>query len=174
MSTFLIVLAWLAIFHFVYEGIIAPAARIRLRNQLFVTRDQLRQAKIDGVAEGDEEVFWQVHDGVNFFLSRLPHLTVTTQVSATEAYRRDAKLAAVVDERIARVAKCQDARLTGARDKTVAVMLEAYVCNSGGWTVYVLPVALFFVAYSKLKRLVTSLILTPEAQTAKLLSEQPC
>lgn len=173
MSTFLIALAWLAIFHFIYEGIVAPGARIQLRNALFVTRDELRQAKIEGVAEEDDEVFWQVHDGVNFWLTRLPNLTVTGQVSAMEAYRRDATLAAAVDARIARVERCTDTRLTTARDKTVKVIMEASVCNSGGWTVYVLPVAVFVAAYKSMKRLATGLLLTPESQSEKLLP-QPC
>ncbi len=39
------ILFWLAILHFIYEGIILPSIRLNLRYKLFVLRDELRSLR---------------------------------------------------------------------------------------------------------------------------------
>ena len=49
MTTTILVLLALAVFHFVYESILAPSLRLSLRFRLFALRDEARQLKIECV-----------------------------------------------------------------------------------------------------------------------------
>lgn len=42
MSTAILIFAFIAVVHFVYESIVAPSWRMKLRNELFVLRDEVR------------------------------------------------------------------------------------------------------------------------------------
>ena len=173
MSTILIAIFWLALFHFVYESIIAPSVRIDLRNRLFVVRDQIRAVMIDGVGEEDKEAFWLVHNGINSYLTRLPYLTVSSQIAAIEAYRRDKHLRDVVEAHLSAIERCDDIRIRHAFDRAVLIVGEALVVNSGGWLAYLLPAALVAATFTKLKRLARNLVLLPDRAADRLLP-QPC
>jgi len=56
MEIAIIVLAGLAVYHFVYEGILAPSFRLKLRFELFELRDELRKLKISHAEDLRDEI----------------------------------------------------------------------------------------------------------------------
>ena len=173
MSTILILMTLVAMFHFVYEGIIAPSIQVGLRNKLFVVRDEIRRAKIENVEPANEEAFWYVHDGINGWLTRIPLVTLTNQFAAIRAYRTEPELRKNVDMRVALVKGCSDDRVKAAKEKASFIIWEASIANSGGWLVYLVPIAVVLATFKNMKRFATGLLLSPEKTTEKLMA-RPC
>jgi len=169
MTTFIILLSIIALFHFVYEAIIAPSLRMHFRNKLFVLRDEIRSVRMDGVHPDDEKAFWYTHDGINSFLSRLPLLTISARVKATLAYAEDADLQTLMKERRAMLANCKDERIRDIFERTSHLLEEVFVVNMGAWAIYVLPIVGFFASIGGLKKLVTNLILMPEKKREEVI-----
>ena len=169
MTTFIILLGVVAIVHFVYESIIAPSIRMHLRNKLFELRDEIRAVRVEGVDAEDEKAFWYTHDGVNNLLDRLSWMTLHARVMATMAYAQDTELQKLVHERKEMLDRCKDRRIHEIFDKTSLVVEEAFVVNMGAWAIYVVPVGVFFSSLGQLKKLVSSLILTPEGKREEML-----
>lgn len=83
---FLLMLA-AALVHFIYEGIIAPSLRMRLRNEMFVLRDELRALKITDDDRCSDDVFAIAHNGINQYINRLHWLTISFMADFTKAHR---------------------------------------------------------------------------------------
>ena len=174
MKTLLPILAVMAVYYAVYEGIVAPSLRLALRNRLFRLRDELRRLKVQGrVAAEDEQAFWYVHDGINAFINRLPYLTLGMQVAAHAAYKADAALRAQVDARRQLLGACRNRAIAHIYARSTRVVEEAFVVNMGGWFVFILPGVLLIAALSWLKRMAARLLLTPEAATRQLIAQGP-
>ena len=171
MKYFILVILFIATFHFVYEGILAPSLRMALRNHLFSIRDELRCIKIGGLAEVDEKAFWLVHEGINSYINRLPYLTIHGRRSAMEAYRNDADLRARVEKRIEVMTACQNKEITRIFEKASLVVEEAFIVNMGGTFVYIIPIAILVGTLGSLKRLAQSLVLTPEKDTSRVVPQ---
>ena len=169
MSTLFIVAAFFAILHFVYEGIIAPGQRIRLRNKLFVLRDRLRAVRIEGVDAKDDPAFWYVHDGINALLSRLHSLTVSARATTELRHDRDAELRQRVDARMAMLRECSNPQIKKIFDEASSVIEEAFIVNMGGWMFYLVPVAILWVCLGQLKTLASELLVLPEKDSRRLL-----
>jgi hypothetical protein len=69
MTTAIIVLLALAVFHFVHESILAPSFRLSLRFRLFVLRDEVRQLKIECAESLNDEHFVFLQDSINGLIS---------------------------------------------------------------------------------------------------------
>jgi hypothetical protein len=158
----------LALIHFVFEGIIAPSMRMSLRNKLFELRDEIRELKEIGLNPQDEAVFWHIHDGINSFINKLPHLTVHNQANAVRAYKTNPHLKNVIDARIHMMESCTNSQLKTIFTKTTTVVEEAFLINMGGWFFYVLPIAVALFAVGYLKRIASSIIVAPSVDTNRL------
>jgi len=155
MSTIILTICFLALIHFVFEGIIAPSMRMSLRNKLFELRDEIRELKEIGLNPQDEAVFWHIHDGINSFINKLPHKT-------------NPHLKNVIDARIHMMESCTNSQLKTIFTKTTTVVEEAFLINMGGWFFYVLPIAVALFAVGYLKRIASSIIVAPSVDTNRL------
>jgi hypothetical protein len=172
MSTLIIILAALALYHFVYEAIVAPSIRLHLRNKLFVLRDEIRGLKASGNLEvEDGQAFWYVHDGINYFLDRLPSLTLASRSAVEAAYRNNQELRQLVAERKALLERCANPQIKDIFERTALVVEEAFIVNAGGWFVYLVPLAVLLFTIGRLNRLASSLVLTPTKDTQRLLPQ---
>lgn len=70
MVTLFYILVGLSIFHFFYDGIIAPALRHGLRYKFFELRDELRRLKIDGLID-EKDI--KVYEHLDHFMCNLIH-----------------------------------------------------------------------------------------------------
>lgn len=172
MKYLILLVLFVATFHFVYEAIVAPSLRLKLRNKLFSLRDELRSLKIAGISKEDEQAFWLVHEGINAYINRLPNLTVYGRHKAMAAYREDAELRARVEKRLEVLNNCRNQTITNVLERVALVVEEAFLVNMGGTFVYIVPAALVAVTLGSLKRLAKSLVLTPEKDTPRVVPQQ--
>lgn len=172
MKTLILLILFVATFHFVYEGIVAPSLRLKLRNKLFALRDELRNLKVEGLERADEEAFWLVHEGINAYINRLPHLTVYGRHKAMAAYREDAELRARVEKRVEVLTNCKNGSITDVLERVTLVVEEAFIVNMGGTFIYIVPAAMLIATLGSLKALAKSLVLTPEKDARRVVPQQ--
>lgn len=169
MKTLILLFLIAATWHFVYEGIIAPSIRLHLRNRLFVLRDELRLAHIDGISQIDEKAFWFVHNGINNFLNRLPSLTLERARALAYEYEKNTKLRHILEEHVNAVKRSNNQRILEVFQKTNSVIELAIITNMGGWFIYIVPIALVLSAMNKLSRLASELVVAPSKDVERFL-----
>ncbi|WP_201344631.1 hypothetical protein [Thiohalobacter sp. COW1] len=167
MSYFILVLAFLAILHFIYDGIVLPSIRMHLRNKLFALRDELRQIKICD-EECDPQVFNLLHDGINRFLNRLHRLTIDRQVQFMREYENDDELRYEIDQRWKLVESCENEDVTRIFEEANDVLRVAYLANMGGWFFYLIPIALIAFSLKKLSNEAREMFVMPNREVDRL------
>ena len=168
MNIIFIFLIIIVIWHFLYEGIIAPSIRIHLRNKLFVIRDELRQVKADGLLANDERAFWFVHEGVNNFLNRLPNLTIWRSKELVKEYTKNEKLRKLLDDHVNEV-RNSDARIRLAFQKTNSIIEIAVITNFGGYFIYLIPIVIVISIFSKISQYTGELLVAPTKDVERLI-----
>lgn len=161
MDILFLFLAFLAAFHLIYEGVIAPELRMGVRNDLFEVRDVLRDIKCREMDAVDDESFDIVHDAVNRFTHRVSSFTVFVvaqmkklRESDPQAYervrKRSQKLAAVPSRDFQDVLRTMD-----------RVLVRAMLINSGAWFVFIIPIVVVAVVLTRLSKIAMATIALP-------------
>ena len=170
MLTYVILgLGAIALWHFIYDGIILPSIRWALRNRLFELRDRIRMLAIKDEVQNCEEAYCFVHDSVNVFLTRLHLLTISQAVEISRAIARDAKLRSRIQKRIDMIERCQNQEITDAFQKMDCVLRIALIANSGTWFLYVIPAFVVFLLMSYLTVLIRSLVSLSPSDASRLM-----
>jgi hypothetical protein len=139
MGYFLVAILVAALYHFIYESILAPSWRLKLRFELFVLRDKVRALKVDhGVAFQDKHYHY-LQDSINTLLSLLARFDLATLGRIEAEMKRNPELQQQSDERSQVLDDCdlEDAKLI--RYASLRIAIAALAVNSGGWFIYVLP-----------------------------------
>lgn len=173
MDIAIIVIGALAFAHFIYEGIVAPSLRMKLRNQMFELRDELRHLH----ATDDRctrEAFDIAHSGINQYINRL-HIVTLSLMSRFKAAYRDKAFREEVERRRKALDACKSSELQSIVSRANHNIEAAFAANSGMWFVYLAPLAMavLFVTTltSKLHGLVFRLFATSEARTNALMPD---
>lgn len=163
----------LATWHYLYEGLITPTIMASLRNELFALRDEIRMIKIDNpsLRGNDNQVLYYVHDGINFYLERLPFLTLSHLIKAMKVNEKDAKFRKIIDERVKALDLCEDKRIVNIFERSTKVVKTAYIANMGAWFIYLIPIALVIMLLERLKHFVSDLILLPTYEAKELIPQ---
>lgn len=169
MKTLILIALVLAIWHYVYDGIIAPSIRQHLRNQLFALRDELREIRESDLSKDDQAAFWFVHNGINNFLNRLPGLTIDRSRKIQSAVERDKERERIFAEHLGKVLNAENPVIRSVFERTNQVLRRAMMTNSGGWFVYLVPIGICFALMGTLSRIAKHLLLAPTASIDKLI-----
>lgn len=168
MSTLIVIIFWLAVWHFLCEGIVTPSARMILRNRLFVLRDQVRHIHIERGGNSMAPDIVLLHDGINRFLPRLKQITPLLLLDIDAAYRTDPEVRATVDARQQIIESAADPRIREIVSQTNKILADAMIANTAGWMIYLLPIVLVFVCFSRLTHLAAELFVTPSSTLDRL------
>lgn len=161
MATFILILFGLAIVHFVYESVVAPTIRLRLRFRLFELRDELRQLKIDDPDRVPDEVFLMVQDNLNTAITLVPRTDFVLLRAFYGAMKDDASFRIKVDERLARLDRCVSGDLQAIRRKAADVFVCAFATNTALLLVLAVPFWLLVLPWSLVSRVVDNLLSMP-------------
>jgi len=163
MKILLFALAAIALWHFIYEGVIAPSIRMHLRNRLFALRDELRAAHAaGGISREDEQAFWFVHNGINSFLNRLSALTVSNIKRIQRAHDADPKLRAAFEDHLGKVLNAKAPVITSVFGRTNEVIQIGMIVNAGGWFIYLVPIAACALLMQTARKAAKAVLLTPQ------------
>lgn len=142
--------ASLAIIHFVYEGIIAPSVRLELRYEAFKMRDKLRKLKIEHGDQVNDELFQILQRSLNNEIALLHRATISSFYHASKALRGSKRAQEEIERIEQLVSECQLEEVHEIREKGVLNIAFAFVVNSGGWLIYILPIALVVKSYNSI------------------------
>lgn len=157
----------LVVFHFVYEGIIAPSWRFEQRMKLFAIRDEIRLLKIDLGEAFDDEVYDHLQEGMNKQIALLHNINISGVISAIRLVTGNRELTRKLEEIESRVRNSEIARVKELYNKTLPMSFaSALGINSGGWIFYAVPLFVFMVITSvamvKIVRFVNKLTEVPD------------
>jgi hypothetical protein len=153
MIELLFIICIVAMCHFIYESILAPSFRLRLRFKLFELRDELRNLKIDCQGSLDNKHFNFLQDSINSLIFVLFRVDMSLFISAQNSYQNDKEFRRNADERANILDDCQIAAAREIRRKSLWVLLLALIVNSGMLVVLSLPVTLFVHGLSETKKM---------------------
>lgn len=174
MAIMLVISIALVVWHFVYDGILAPAFRQQLRNELFCLRDQLRNLRIKSEIETRElEGFEFVHTGINVFITSLSDLNLTAPFELNREMRRDEHLKKKIFDRLELVNSCPNSEVQKIFKDTVTVVVRGFLINMGAWLIYVAPVLVVLICFKKIKDLMSELIVAPAHVSARFVVHRP-
>ena len=171
MSYLFIIAMVLAAWHFIYDGIILPSIRLMLKNRLFEIRDRLRTHKIKSGNNIDINAFNIVHSGVNNIISRVSHIDIQTNFKIKQALKDNPDLLDKLKKRIDTISSCKDEELKSIFKETNSVVRMAFLANTGGWFIYLLPVALIFVFIKKLSLMAKGIVVLPGSKTTEYIPQ---
>lgn len=157
-----------AIFHFIYEGIIAPTLRVKIDHGLFELRDNLRAVKIDLDDACDERAYSIVDDGINMYIGRIGLVTVSFVVWL-RAQLKDASLRDELHDRYKAVKTCGTPELMGISQKGQALVEQALIVNSLPLAIFLTPFSLVAMLTSWVHRQGRKLFSTPMQRTEALI-----
>ena len=173
MSYLIAALIVIAILHLLFESIIAPSVRMKLRFELFSLRDDLRRLKADRDPSVSNRQFECLQESINVLIGVLHRFDGATLVAVEYELRRNPLLRTQVDARARILDGCTSRRARAIRARSVQLATAALAVNSGGWLIYVLPLLLLVVGYSRVRQLIASALTLSESYLVRVPGRRP-
>lgn len=175
MTTVILLLGALAAFHWIYESILAPSIRLDLRFRLFSLRDELRALKMDLDGDLKDKHFHYLQDSINGLIHMLNRIDIATLHAITRELERNPKLRHQIEVRTKTLDDCNIPEARDIRKRSLRIASRAFLVNTGGLWIYVLPVvaAIAGVAALRLqyKRYIKDFVSVPEPELQRV---APC
>ena len=167
--TFLIyALVIVTVWHFLWEAILAPSFRLRLRYDLFHLRDELRwiyHRKPNGT---DKEVFRYLQGSVNSVIRLLPGIDFSLRFMVERAIAKDEQLRERIKKRRKRIHACGNLEVRQLEGRIERAARLAFIVNTGGWLIYLVPLAIAFLCFDAVTRFVRDALLLPESELQRI------
>lgn len=175
MAIVFVILLALAFLHFVYESVMAPFLRFRVRLALFAIRDDIRWMMIQGCAEADDEVVRDLDEVVNNAINLCSFLSLSLKREIDRVIDAHPVIKEAIDARIRRLDACTNPKVTDIRSRLSRNFGYAYLINAGGWSFLMVPPLVLVATIATVTSGVFRLIALPfqEAQKYSASSEQP-
>ncbi len=172
MNTAFLILLFLAVLHFIYEGIIAPSIRLNLRYKLFSIRDDLRRLRIVHGENIEKELFHNLQSSINNAISLLNRVDLILMVKVHMALEKDKALSEDLKKRMKLLDNCPIEEVKEAKAATNRIVGYALLANTGMWVLYLLPIAIICSFIEKLtnslKLLIREIICMPESKITRI------
>lgn len=157
----MLILFGASLVHFMYESVIAPTIRLKLRFRLFELRDELRQLKIDAPKSVSDEVFEMVQQNLNAGIRLLPKTDFVLLRAFSDAMKADPELRMDVERRATLVERCMSPELRRIRKDASKVFFLAFATNTAFMLLLAVPILLALFPGSLLKRSIDNLLSVP-------------
>lgn len=142
LANIIIIVGFLALFHFIYEGILAPTMRLKLRHELFELRDSLHKIKLDQLSESDQEIVATIDISINNIIDRMTHINMINIIRMHNEYEKDQAFRKILDDFRNKLAASHNDGIKNI-DKELTVSIgKALVANNGALLLYLLPIFL--------------------------------
>lgn len=165
-TTLFFIFVILVVFHFIYDGIIAPSLRHEIRLELFELRDRLRMLKIEHNEQLSDELFAELQDTINKQIRILHEINILGVIEAIQFSRNNNEMDAEIRNFETLLNNCELEEIKDISNKTAFAFMKAIAANSGGWAIFVIPVALIglvsLVAIGRIMRLMWRILRSPD------------
>jgi len=155
MATLLFFLILLSILIFVYESIILPSVRLRIRYQIFALRDKLRFLKIEKGNALDDEAFAYSQDCLNTLLAFLHRYDFSAMVRAALFFRKNPTLyKEALEEQRRILQKCDVEEFHRIIKEYTDLAILSVTANSFGLLLVLAPFLITAIAVKGLKYII--------------------
>ncbi|AYB34816.1 hypothetical protein [Chryseolinea soli] len=161
MTYLFVTLVIICLWHFIYEGILLPSIRLKLRFELYALRDGLRDLKINENHKFKDSEFDHLHDIINGMLEVLPVLNINFVRRMIRAEESDPDLKDVIEQRRRAIESCSIGGVREIYHELSVLMNYAVFANSFCMLIYLIPVFLIQNVFLHAKRSIDRLTLTP-------------
>lgn len=168
MANLFLVLVAIALLHFLYDGIVAPSIRLRLRFRLFALRDDLRSLRHGRSMDLDDVMFSHLHESLNTAIQIVPLMTIRMMQVSQRAIEADENLRNRIDAQIAQLDACPNQEARRIWVGAVSVVRQSYLVNGGGWALYLVPAAVVVASIAAISRGVASLLSVPMSDLSRV------
>lgn len=151
----------LALWHFIYEGMVAPSLRMHLRYRLFALRDRLRAAKAFEAESVPDDAFQIMEDSLRNAIRLLPRTNLDMLRRARQYLQDNPEVAAAIAKRQETVRACANDEIAGIDRALKSSGVSALTVNSAGWAIYVVPLLAAVLCVSSVIRYLTQSFLLP-------------
>ena len=152
MEYVIFILGALAIFHFVYESIIAPTLRINQKFKAFKLRDELRALACREPETVHDKHFYAVQDVLNAVIRTASTIDVVALMNAKQAVAADPELRKRTDAQARLFDDCKNSRVRDIYTRGGVIAVESVRINSAGLLTCMSPVMVMIDAYKKIRR----------------------
>lgn len=153
----------IALYHLVYEGILLPSLRLRLRYYLFELRDRVRNLKNINNDCCSDQAFSYIQDTINNGLTMLHRTDLIMLMSIESHVENNEILKKQINRRTEVLSKVEDNEVKSVMRSISHVGRAAVLLNSGGWFIYVIPALLTIATFGRIKGLVKELLVFPDS-----------
>ena len=154
--------AVLVTLHFVYEGILVPSLRLKIRYDLFALRDHVRWREIQVAGDIDHRVFAYLESHLSAGIALIPRVNAWSMFAFSRDIRGRRKAKELHGQHMDFIVKAGDQELVRI-DKAISLLLfRALLVNSGAWFFYLLPIPLVLLTWRFLVYLVGRVASFPE------------
>jgi hypothetical protein len=171
MGYFLIAILGVALYHFIYESILAPSWRLKLRFELFVLRDKVRALKIDHPEAFRDKHYHYLQDSVNTLVMLLARFDLATLGRIEAEMKRNPQLQKQSDERSRILDDCGLEEAKAIRYASLRIAFSALAVNSGGWFIYAVPTLSIVFGlksyFSSFRQRIKAVVAIPQAEINK-------
>lgn len=157
-----LILLFLAGFHLLYDGILAPSIRYELRFQLFALRDKIRSLKIKHGKELDDEVYLYLENSINGTIKYLHLINLSVMYEAYRSILRDKGLKEKIERQKSLLRKCSVVEVNDVIDEHSTILQNAVLANVFGWFIYIVPLFALLSLFKQCADLIKTLTFLPE------------
>lgn len=172
MNIFIIICVTLVFWHFIYEGIIAPQLRLKLRHDLFIVRDELRNLLLS-VSQDDHDTrraLKIISTALESWLDRMSSFSLYVVFKIKKDVDNNKELKEIVEKELDFIRRSSNDTLKSIDKKFNKICASALFVNSGGLLPYLVmifvPVLITLFAYSNIKKFINTIsrevALTPD------------
>ena len=127
---------FLALWHFFYEGVLAPALRHGLRYKFFELRDSLRN--LDDLNSHDTDIKNHLDHSICNIVNSMSFLNLAHYFTIRKIIHNDSKLKNKLDEVRSDITNAQSQELRDIFNQITVKGFKALLINHGGWLPYLI------------------------------------
>ena len=168
----------LCLWLFIYEGILLPSIRIKLKYKLYALRDQLRILKVKHKDKISPQTFHSLDNYLSTSIVHIPILTYRILREVKKDLEKDPELKKQIDRKVELIKNSEVSQMRDIYDKMIKYSVYGLLANGGGWFIYLaailIPVLIIaFVVGSlgilkkKCRDDVQDVLLVPEKEVSK-------
>lgn len=169
MEIFIVGMILIALFHFIYDGILLPSIHLDLRFRLFALRDELRDLKMQYRDSIDDEVYQIIQSSINNAVNILPQINVSMLIKTQKLVEIDKNLKEKIRKNDRKIEECAVKECKVIRQKSLRCLTYAFFANGGAWFLYLIPIFYTLFVVKKLTLTMKELIVIPENDINKKL-----
>lgn len=142
MEYLILILFVLSVWHFACESIIAPSMRSNIRCDLYRLKDELDEIDESNGKSFPKEARNILSQGIDFYTERVSKVTISFIFNVAKALsNKDFKME--VDRRAEVIGQAKHDGVLRVRDALSREIKRAFIVNSLGWGIFVVPIGLF-------------------------------